>query len=71
MTIQDVNISNNKCSCLTLYQVSNMINENNKLFEYKINEIKKEFELKINNINNKKWKIFKLLLFVFFNFFGI
>lgn len=73
MTIQDVNISNNRIGLVSIYQVSNMINENNKLFEHKINELNKNYELKLNEltlrINNKKWKIFKILLFIFFNFF--
>lgn len=77
MTIPDVNMSNNVVlGSISLYQVSNMINENNKIFDCKINEIRKEYELKLNEltdkfdkINNKKWKIFKILLFIYFNFF--
>ena len=61
---------------INLYQVSNMIKENNKIFDCKLNEIRKEYELKLNElnikfdkINNKKWKLFKILLFIYFNFF--
>lgn len=64
MTIPDINTSN-----INLYQVSNMIKENNKIFDCKLNEIRKEYDLKFDKINNKKWKIFKILLFVYFNFF--
>lgn len=76
MTISDVNTSNVVLGNINLYQVSNMIKDNNKIFECKLNEIKKEYELKLNElnikfdkINNKKWKLFKILLFIYFNFF--
>lgn len=77
MTIPDVNMSNNVVlGTINLYQVSNMIKENNKIFDCKLNEIRKEYEFKLNEltdkfdkINNKKWKLFKILLFIYFNFF--
>jgi len=31
---------------IILYKVSNMIRDNNQIFDYKLNEIRKEFELK-------------------------
>ena len=58
MTIPDVNMSNNVVlGTINLYQVSNMIKENNKIFDCKLNEIRKEYEFKLNELTDKFDKI--------------
>jgi len=59
-----------------IYQIKYMINENNKLNNYKINELKINYDLKLNEltkridrIDNKKWKIFKFIIFIIYNYF--
>lgn len=56
--------------------ISNKIYENNKINDCKINELKLNYELKLNEltkkferIDNKKWKIFKLLFIIIYNYF--
>jgi hypothetical protein len=64
MTIPDINTSNVVLGNINLYQVSNMIRDNNKIFDCKLNEIRKEYDLKFDKINNKKWKLFKIIYFI-------
>lgn len=59
-----------------LYQTKYLINENNKLNNCKLNELKLNYELKLNEltkridrIDNKKWKIFKFIIFIIYNYF--
>jgi len=59
-----------------LYQTKYMINENNKLNDCKLNELKLNNEFKLNEltkridrIDNKKWKIFKFIIFIIYNYF--
>jgi hypothetical protein len=58
------------------YQTKYLINENNKLNNCKLNELKLNYELKLNEltkridkIDNKKWKIFKFIIFIIYNYF--
>lgn len=58
MTIPDVNMSNNVVlGTINLYQISNMIKDNNKIFDCKLNEIRKEYEFKLNELTDKFDKI--------------
>ena len=58
-----------------IYQTKYILYENNKLNDCKLNELKLNYELKLNEltkrierIDNKNWKIFKLLFFILYNF---
>jgi hypothetical protein len=70
MSVQNVNISTNNVVLGNM--ILSIINENNKKYDCKINQL----DIKINNltkdvekISNKKWKFFKLFLFIILNLF--
>jgi hypothetical protein len=70
MSVQNVNISTNNVVLGNM--ILSIINENNKKYDCKINQL----NIKINNltndvekISNKKWKFFKLFLFIILNLF--
>jgi len=70
MSVQNVNISTN--NVVVGNMILSIINENNKKYDCKINQL----NIKINNltndvekISNKKWKFFKLFLFIILNLF--
>ena len=70
MSIQNVNISTN--SILLGNMIFSIINENNKIYDCKINELNikiNDLTKEMDKIMNKKWKFFKLFLFIILNLF--